>query len=151
MISEGSYNKIESLELNFTEMLGSSTEIAFTDNNEYNTINTSTNNLCSRIALNRQISIHSITSSIEEVVLNELQENPVEVEETRSSGSVSRSVFMSYFFAGGTRCQILFLFFIFFFTQVLATVGDFWMAYWYYECSSRSQLFTNSVEYYFKG
>lgn len=138
VIAEGSYNKIQSLELDFTKMLGSSTEIAFTANNEYNTINTSSNNLCSRIALNRQVSVHSITSSVEEVQFNELQENPAEIEETRYSGCVSRSVFKSYFSAGGTRCQIFFFFFIFFFTQVLATVGDFWMAYWYYACSSRS-------------
>lgn len=149
MIAEGSYNKIQSLELDFMKILGSSTEIAFTANNEYNTINTSTNT-CSCIALNRQISVHSITSSIDESQFNELQENPVEKEETRSSGCVSRSVFISYFSAGGTKCQILFFFFIFFFTQVLATVGDFWMAYWY-ESSSRLQLFINSVEYNFKG
>lgn len=80
---------------------------------------------------NHQMSTHSTASSIEEARINEIQTEPVEIAETRTSGSVSNSVYTSYFAAGGSICKIFFFFFICIFTQIIASGGDFWMTYWY--------------------
>ena len=81
--------------------------------------------------LSRQESIKSISSSIDEIQLNETQAAPIEVAETRSSGKVSHSVYLSYISAGGNIFKISFLLFICIFTQVLGTGGDYWISYWY--------------------
>jgi len=75
-------------------------------------------------------SLKSISSSIDENKLNETQVAPIEVAETRSSGKVSHSVYLSYISAGGNIFKILFLVFICIFTQVLGTGGDYWISYW---------------------
>jgi len=129
VISEGSFHDIQSLDLDFTKLLGSSSE-TLESNNECHIKKTSSKTLCQRTDLNRQVSINSAESSVEEVKFSAFQETPVEIEETRSSGRVSSSIFASYFSAGGTSCQIFCSLFICIFTQILASGGDFWMAYW---------------------
>lgn len=111
-------------------MLGSpAVETTIETYNENISKNTSPNN--HRIAYSQQTSIQSITSSIEDFQLSESQEQPTETSETRTSGSVSKNIYSSYFFAGGSVCKVLFFFIICIFTQVLALGGDFWMTYWY--------------------
>lgn len=81
-------------------------------------------------AYNRQVSMRSVASSIEEYQFCEFQEQPVEASETRTSGSVSNSVYSSYFLAGGSGYKILFFFIICISTQLLVSGGDFWITYW---------------------
>lgn len=111
-------------------MLKSSEETTDGETDSTNAINNSLEQLSS---LSRQGSIKSIESSIDENKLNGTQAEPVEVAETRSSGKVSRSVYLSYISAGGNAFKILFLLFICIFTQVLGTGGDYWISYWYFD------------------
>lgn len=97
--------------------------------NESNT--KSKDNLEFRSRLSRQVSLQSTGSSIDEVQYEEFHENPVEVEESRSSGNVSSRVYASYLSAGGTKWQIFLVFFTCIFTQILGSSGEIWMAYWY--------------------
>jgi ATP-binding cassette subfamily C (CFTR/MRP) protein 4 len=61
-----------------------------------------------------------------------IQEEPIEIAETRSSGNISLTVYSSYFSAGGNICKITFLLFMCVFTQVLASGGDYWITFWYF-------------------
>lgn len=110
-------------------MLGSPLETTIASHNENIKNNTSTND--HRIAYNRQLSVQSVASSIEEIKFNEVREQPVEASENRTSGSVSTSVYSSYFFASGKFCKIFFFFTICILTQVLASGADFWLTFWY--------------------
>jgi len=129
VLIEGSYDELQKSDLDFTKMLGSPVETTIVSHNESIKNNTNTNN--HRISYKRQVSIQSVTSSIEEFQFNEVQEQPVEISENRTSGSVSKSVYSSYFFASGNSCKIFFFFIICIFTQVLVSSGDFWLTYWY--------------------
>lgn len=81
--------------------------------------------------MSRQISVQSVASSIEENKHSGVQEEPIEVAETRSSGDISLTVYSSYFSAGGNVCKITFLLLMCVFTQALASGGDYWITYWY--------------------
>lgn len=113
-------------------MLKSRTDISVTPKNDY----TNTNNYENSLDLdqhniqvvNRQVSICSASSSL--TINNNFEENAIETNETQTYGNVSHSVYSSYFSAGGNNCQIVFLFFICIFMQVIASGGDFWMTYW---------------------
>jgi len=129
ILIEGSYQDLQKSNLDFTKMLGSPALVSTASFNENISKNTSANN--HEIAYSRQTSIQSITSSIEDVQFSESQEKPAEESETRTSGSVSKNVYSSYFLAGGSSCKIFFFFIICILTQVLASGGDFWMTYWY--------------------
>lgn len=112
-------------------MLGSSSEEAVVPYNESVTKNASTDDCNPRRVYNRHVSIQSIESSTSEMQFNEAQAVPVEVAETRTSGNVSRSVYSSYYSAGGSTFKLIFFIFISVITQVLSSGGDFWMTYWY--------------------
>jgi len=130
VLAEGSYQELQKSDLDFTKMLGSpAVETKIESYNENISKNTSANN--HRIIYSRQQSIQSIASSIEDSQFSEFQEQPAETSETRSSGSVSKNVYSSYFLADGSVCKVVFFFIICIFTQVLASGGDFWMTYWY--------------------
>ncbi|XP_060850029.1 probable multidrug resistance-associated protein lethal(2)03659 isoform X2 [Rhopalosiphum padi] len=128
VLTEGSYDELQKSNLDFIKMLGSPVGTTIESYNENIKNNISSNNR--RIGYSRQVSINSVASSIEDTQFNEFQEQPVEISENRTSGSVSKSVYSSYLFAGGSDCKILFFFIICIFTQVLASGGDFWMTYW---------------------
>lgn len=72
--------------------------------------------------MSRQGSIRSI-QSIEGNI-------PIAVEEQKGSGSVGLKVYMEYFKAGGNCCVIFTLFTLFFFTQILASISDYFITYW---------------------
>lgn len=78
------------------------------------------------------MSIRSVTSTTEERKLSKSMEEPVEVAETRTFGSISLSVYTSYFAAGGSRCKFFVLIFMCILTQVLTSGGDYWVAIWYF-------------------
>lgn len=129
MLTEGSYQELQASGLDFTKLLGSTHETEIVSENE--SLNAGSNNLDPQTILTRQVSVQSISSSIEDGKLNETQAEPIEVAETRSSGNISLSVYSSYFSAGGHAYKISFLLFMCVFTQVLASGGDYWITYWY--------------------
>jgi len=99
---------------------------------EIDDTNASINNSVEQLTnLSCQGSIASISSSIDDNELNETQDAPIEVAETRSSGKVSRSIYSLYISSGGNAFSLLFLLFISLFTQMLGTGGDYWLIYWY--------------------
>lgn len=109
-------------------MLGSSVETTVVSDIEYS----SSHSLIPETILTRQVSMQSVASSFEESKTSGVQEEPIEVAETRSSGNISLTVYSSYFSAGGNVCKISFLLFMCVFTQVLASGGDYWITFWYY-------------------
>ncbi|XP_022162516.1 probable multidrug resistance-associated protein lethal(2)03659 [Myzus persicae] len=128
ILTEGSYQELQSSGLDFTKLLRSSEET--TTDGEIEKINATNKSLEQLSCLSRQESLKSISSSIDENKLNETQAAPIEVAETRSSGKVSRSIYLSYISAGGNAFKISFLLFICIFTQMLGTGGDYWISYW---------------------
>jgi ATP-binding cassette subfamily C (CFTR/MRP) protein 4 len=60
-----------------------------------------------------------------------IQEEPIEVAETRSSGNISFTVYSSYYSAGGNVFIKTFLLFIYIFTQILITGEECWITFWY--------------------
>lgn len=108
----------------------SSTDIINEFNQESNTRNINIESLGNRPHFYREMSVKSVDSITEEIQCNEFQEDPVEVEESRSSGSVSSRVYLSYFSAGGTQFRFFVILFISILTQILASVGEYWIAYW---------------------
>lgn len=75
--------------------------------------------------LARQGSVLSVTSFEDKTV-----DGPAEVEEQKSSGTVSSYVYKAYFNAGGNCCLIFTLFSLFFLTQIAASGGDYFITYW---------------------
>lgn len=112
-------------------MFGSSVETAVLSDSESNSRLASTHSLNPHSILSRQLSVQSISSSIDDNKPSEPQEEPIEIAETRSSGNISLTVYSSYFSAGGNVCKISFLLFMCIFTQVLASGGDYWITFWY--------------------
>jgi len=55
----------------------------------------------------------------------------VKTAETRTTGTVSNKVYLQYFLNGGHWLLCLFLLFLSIFTQVLFSVIDWWLSYWY--------------------
>eukprot|EP00102_Acyrthosiphon_pisum_P027033 XP_016664243.1 PREDICTED: probable multidrug resistance-associated protein lethal(2)03659 isoform X1 [Acyrthosiphon pisum] len=130
ILAEGSYQELQSSVLDFTKLLRSSEET--TTDSEINVKNATNNSLEQFSDLSRPGSIESVASSVDENKLNGVLNEHKEVAETRSSGNVSRSVYLSYISAGGNIFKISFLLFVCIFTQVLGTGGDYWISYWVY-------------------
>ncbi|XP_025405942.1 probable multidrug resistance-associated protein lethal(2)03659 isoform X3 [Sipha flava] len=130
ILAEGSYKELQVSGLDFTKLLGSSVEIAVVSDNE--SLNyTSTSSLNPHSLLSRQVSVQSVASSNDDPKqFSGIQEEPIEIAETRSSGNISLTVYSSYFSAGGNICKITFLLFMCVFTQVLASGGDYWITFW---------------------
>ncbi|XP_026820568.1 probable multidrug resistance-associated protein lethal(2)03659 isoform X1 [Rhopalosiphum maidis] len=78
----------------------------------------------------RRASVASIISESGENNHSEDQVEPSGIIESRSSGNISYTVYLSYFLASGKKCKILFFIFICIITQVLTSAGDFWITYW---------------------
>jgi len=83
------------------------------------------------LILGRRISKTSASSCIDESKFHQNNCTPIEVVETRTSGNISHNIYTSYFFAGGRKCKILCFILICIFTQVLSSLGDIWISYWY--------------------
>lgn len=76
--------------------------------------------------LNRQSSTSSSTS-----LEDKPGENPLQVEEKRSDGSISMSLYSKYFKAGGGFCFFYIMVIFCVTAQMLASGGDFFLSYWY--------------------
>ncbi|XP_049822547.1 probable multidrug resistance-associated protein lethal(2)03659 isoform X1 [Aethina tumida] len=103
--ASGTYKDLQASGLDFTNLLGEHTE---EDKEESELI--------------RQGSIRSVASC-------EIEE-PKEVEEQKSSGSVGAYVYRAYFKAGGNCCAILTLFSLFIIAQLFGSAADYFITYW---------------------
>ncbi|XP_060849436.1 ATP-binding cassette sub-family C member 4-like isoform X2 [Rhopalosiphum padi] len=135
-IAEDSYKNLQESEFNFTKMLGSPVEPIITNDNETITIGTRPNFRSQNSMYTRQVSVLSVTSTVEESNYNDVQVEvvevvePIELAETRSFGNSGFSIYSSYFSAGGHKCKIILFLLICIFTQVLSSSGDYWITYW---------------------
>lgn len=75
--------------------------------------------------LDRRMSIKSFASNDDKTL-----DEPQEVQEQKSSGSVGSYVYMQYFKAGGNVCIVLTLFTLFVLTQLAASGSDYFITYW---------------------
>lgn len=82
--------------------------------------------------ISSQGSNESISSCVDENNLNGTLAEPKEETECHSYGNVKKSDYLSYFFAGGSICKVLFCLLLYIFTQVLITSGDYWICFWYF-------------------
>lgn len=125
------YQELQSSGLDLTKYLGKTekTEKVGSDNED-----NISNDLETFSVISRSSSINSDAGSfIEESKLSETKTGPVEVTETRSSGTVSRQVYVSYIFASGKIYKTVFLVFITILTHILLTGGDYWLKHWYFK------------------
>lgn len=129
-MAEGSYRELQSSGLDFTKLLGSSEESPSSPETcNANAMTDDDTESFSVISLNG--STQSVSSSVDGIPLkNGTRAEPVEVAETRSSGNVSRRVYLSYISSGGNVSKISFLMFVCIFTQTLVTGCDYWITYW---------------------
>ncbi|XP_022166670.1 probable multidrug resistance-associated protein lethal(2)03659 isoform X2 [Myzus persicae] len=150
---EGSYKELQSSGLDFTKLLGSSTETAVLTNNECKNekSNTESSEIHSTYTA-QKLSVPNVASSVEDTEINDVHPEPVNMDETRSSGNVGFNIYSSYFFAGGHFCKVLSLLSVCIFTQVLASGSDYWITYWvdledYYFHGTELFVDTNNVTY----
>ncbi|XP_016663046.1 probable multidrug resistance-associated protein lethal(2)03659 isoform X1 [Acyrthosiphon pisum] len=135
-IAEDSYKNLQESGLNFTKMLGSPIEPVVTSDNEVITKSNRPKFRSQNSIYTRQVSVLSVTSTVEESNYNNVQVEvveivePIEVAETRSFGNSGFSNYLSYFSAGGHKCKIFLFLLICILTQILSSSGDIWITYW---------------------
>eukprot|EP00102_Acyrthosiphon_pisum_P020913 XP_016658123.1 PREDICTED: multidrug resistance-associated protein 4 isoform X2 [Acyrthosiphon pisum] len=125
IVTEGSYNNLKASSFEFANLLGSSkvTDIE----NEIDTNNKKNNKADSRLISSLHGSNNSIISSKYKNQINDVQSSkPNKISSIQSS----KNIFRSYILAGGSTPNILFCIFMYIFTQVLTTSGDFWLSIW---------------------
>jgi ATP-binding cassette, subfamily C (CFTR/MRP), member 4 len=125
---EGTYEELQMSNLDFAKMLRfSKGMVSVTDD----TLNVG-NKIDKKLIFDRQMSEETnIKPSVDESKIHKDKLEPTEIAETRSSGNISYTVYLSYLFAGGRKRKILFFILICIFTQVFSSIGDFWISYWY--------------------
>lgn len=116
--AEGNYHELKESGLDFANLLQEEEAQEIIDDKGISSKN--------RI---RQNSIQSVTSVDENKTVETLEE-PEEVEETRTKGSVSSGVYKAYFAAGGNCCVIFTMFFSFVLAQIAASAGDYFITFW---------------------
>jgi len=131
VVTEGSYQELQTSGLDFTKLFKPSTETAVLPDNECKIDKSCNNNIARSKLYIRQESILSVASSIEETKFSDTITEPVEIAETRSSGNISFNVYLSYILAGGHMCKVICLILVCIFTQFLTSSGDYWITYWY--------------------
>lgn len=134
ILSEGSYQELQSSGLDFMKSLGSSEESVNEPKDETDKTGATvdSNDLESFSVVSLPDSVHSTSSYAAECQSKGgVPAEPVEIAEARTAGKVSRNVYLSYILAGGNALKILFLISVCIFTQVLCTGCDFWISYWY--------------------
>lgn len=129
---EGTYEDFKKTNLDITKFLQSSVENKdFAKEKSISCQKPLINKENKNFVFDQQISNQNVETFVGENRIGKFEENPVEILETRSTGNVSLSVYMSYIFAGGTWNKLLFFIFICIINQILASSGDLWLTYWY--------------------
>ncbi|KAK9504179.1 hypothetical protein O3M35_010567 [Rhynocoris fuscipes] len=115
----GTYHELQNTGLDFTKLL---TIIQEEEPEE------ATDELPRRRRLgSRQSSINSVNSSLYE---ESTSQNPIEINEEMSKGSVKAAIYKSYLVSGGGCCLAIFVLTLFFIAQIFASGGDYWITYW---------------------
>ncbi|CAI6364367.1 unnamed protein product [Macrosiphum euphorbiae] len=123
--SESTYEELQTSNLDFAKLLHSSVEMTSTT---HDTLNVRKKSL-PQLIVDRQTSVGS-PPHVDESKSHQNKLKQTEVVETRTLGNISHTVYMSYFFAGGRKCKILFFILVCIFTQILSSLGDSWISYW---------------------
>lgn len=126
---EGTYDVIQASNLDFAKSLLSSTKVSNVAQGCNNI--TDYNYTDPKTIMKRRASIISVTSVNGKSKDCKDPLEPIEVEESCSSGNIPLSVYLSYLFAGGRKFKIIFFISISILTQVFISGGDLWITYWY--------------------
>ncbi|KAF5283712.1 hypothetical protein FQR65_LT13747 [Abscondita terminalis] len=120
MKAEGTYQKLQDSGLDFAKLLqrDSAAEVEETDED-------TDTELPRRASFQRQNSVISVSSVEDEKTL----EQPQQVEEQRTSGSVSSFVYKAYFKSGANSFCIILLVLLFFLAQFFASSADYFLTY----------------------
>jgi len=128
---EGSYQELQSSNLDFTKLLESSSEtVVLTDNEYKNEKSIIESSKIHSAHTAQKLSVSNAASSIEETEISDVHIQPVNMAETCSSGNVGFNIYSSYIFTGGGFCKVLSLLSVCILTQVLASGSDYWINYW---------------------
>ncbi|KAF5283711.1 hypothetical protein FQR65_LT13746 [Abscondita terminalis] len=116
--AEGSFQKLQGCGLDFGKLLNLDSTKDVVDKDDTDP------DLSRRASVQRQNS--AVSSLEEEHVLTE----PQQVEEQRTSGSVSGYVYLNYFKSGANMFCLIILVLLFLFTQFTTSFADYFLAYW---------------------
>lgn len=135
ILAKGSYQELQVSGIDFTKLqiglLEDEQKRTFESDIESNLTNTNSLNSCLSICGSNE----SVLSCVNESKKNSsvkcigIQQN--EEPETRSSGNVSKSIYVSYFSASGNIYEVFLLFIMCLITQILISGGEYWITYWY--------------------
>lgn len=114
----GSYDTLKESGLNFTQMLAESER-------EDNATTTGTRSRSGSRLINRQNSETSINSAAESVL-----DVTAQPQETQEVGNIGISLYKKYFKAGGGLCIFMVMLIFCVLSQILASAGDYFLAYW---------------------
>lgn len=139
ILAEGSYQELQVSGVDFTKL-----QIELSDDEQIRTVESdiesnkiiNTNSSNANPCLSIRGSKESILSCVDESKiingsLNSVDEKPNEEPETRSSGNMSKSIYVSYFSASGNMYQVFISFVMYLITQILISGGEYWITYWY--------------------
>jgi len=113
VISEGSYNNLKASSFDFAKFL----------------VNSKRDDIENKIEINNK---NSIISSKQENQISDAQALNPENSALQTYEYNSKNTFISYIIAGGSTLNICFCIFMCILTQILITIGDFWLSFWYY-------------------
>lgn len=126
---QGTYDVIQASNLDFAKSLLSTEKMLNVTQGCKN--NLDYNSTDPKINVKRQASIISVSSVNGKIKDCKDLLEPIEVEESCSSGNIPLSVYLSYLFAGGRPIKIIFFILISILTQAFISGGDLWITYWY--------------------
>lgn len=129
-MAEGSYQTLQESGFDFLKVLGSSKGTATEYDIESINKNDSINNLDQLLILPRKGSIKSVSTSVDEIDYIGSQSIPIEIPEIRSSGNVSKSIYLQYLSAGVNVFTAYLLLIMCIIPQILASGGDYWLMFW---------------------
>lgn len=125
-MAKGTYEELQASNMDLTNYIQS----LKLPNYEYMIVNESILSAEQKPTFKRHASVASVISSTSQNNYNEKTVEPTGIKEPRTYGNVSYSIYLSYLLAGGKKYKILFFTFICILTQILSSVGDFWITYW---------------------
>lgn len=140
ILAEGSYRELQVSGIDFTKLQIGPSEDEQNKTVESDVESTETNNKSLNVnpCLSIRGSDESILSCVDESKVNGsvngVDEKPIE--ETRSSGNVSKSIYLSYFSASGNMYEVFLLLVMYLITQTFITGGEYWITYWYFAALS---------------
>ncbi|XP_075236831.1 putative multidrug resistance-associated protein lethal(2)03659 isoform X2 [Lycorma delicatula] len=114
VIAEGSYKKLQESGKDFTKLLLSRSDTEEAD-------------VSDKPLHKHHSSVQSVASLVDE---NRSQQEPQEVAEMRSVGTVGFGVYGAFIRASGHTCSIVVCLLCCILTQILASGGDYWVTYW---------------------